>query len=338
MTTPPRSTSPDLLDSVLASLRVVSLPLSARFRGVEHREIGLIQGPAGWGEFGPFLEYEPVEAARWLASAIEAAYEGFPSPEREFVPVNATVPAVRDDQVERVLSRYDGCTTAKVKVAERGQSLHDDLARVAATRVVMGPDARIRIDANGGWTVDDALDAIAQLAPYGLEYVEQPCARVEDLAALRVRLARNGIDVLVAADESIRKAEDPFRVKQLNAADVAVVKVAPLGGARTALRIAEQIDLPVVVSSALDSSVGMSAGVAFAAALPDLPFACGLGTIELFEGDVSTDSVVPQRGWIRTRTVTPDPELLERWAASADRLAWWQRRVRDAYAHLPQNH
>ncbi len=322
------------LADILASLRVVSLPLNTRFRGVEHRELALIEGPYGWGEFGPFLEYEPPEAARWLASAIEAATLGFPEPVRGEVPVNATVPAVAPDRVAQVLARYDGCTTAKVKVAERGQALGDDLDRVAAVRAAMGAGGRVRIDANGAWTVDDALAAIRALSPYDLEYVEQPCATVEELAELRTALARNGIDVLIAADESIRKADDPMRVKALGAADVAVVKVAPLGGVRAALAVAEQIDLPVVVSSALDSSVGMSAGVAFAAALPRLPFACGLGTIELFDGDVVSTSLVPRAGLLRPGQVTPDPQLLERWAAPADRVAWWRERVARASAYL----
>lgn len=315
-------------------LHIVSLPLNTRFRGVDHREIALVEGPAGWGEFSPFLEYEPAEAARWLAAAIEVATHGFPDHVRDEVPVNATVPAVPADEVPLVLARYDGCTTAKVKVAERGQRLRDDLDRVAAVRAAMGAGGRVRIDANGAWTVDDALAAIRALSPYDLEYVEQPCATVEELAELRMALARNGIDVLIAADESIRKAEDPLRVKQLGAADVAVLKVAPLGGVRSALHIAEQIGLPVVVSSALDSSVGMAAGVAFAAALPQLPFACGLGTIELFDGDVVTTSVVPHGGVLRPGAVSPEPELLDRWAAPADRVAWWRERVARASAHL----
>lgn len=315
-------------------LHIVSLPLNTRFRGVGHREIALVEGPAGWGEFSPFLEYEPEEAARWLAAAIEVATHGFPTPVRDEVPVNATVPAVPADEVPRVLARYDGCTTAKVKVAERGQALGDDLDRVAAVRAAMGAGGRVRIDANGAWTVDDALAAIRALSPYDLEYVEQPCATVEELAQLRMALARNGIDVLIAADESIRKADDPLRVKQLGAADVAVLKVAPLGGVRGALRIAEQIGLPVVVSSALDSSVGMAAGVAFAATLPQLPFACGLGTIELFDGDVVTNSVVPHGGVLHPGAVSPEPELLERWAAPADRVAWWRERVARASAYL----
>lgn len=315
-------------------LHVVSLPLNTRFRGVDYREVALIQGPAGWGEFGPFLEYEPAEAARWLRSAVEAATVGFPEPVRDSVPVNATVPAVDPRAVPTVLARYDGCTTAKVKVAERGQSLTDDLDRIAAVRDVLGNAGKLRIDANGGWTVEDALQAIDALRAFDLEYVEQPCATVEELAELRIRLARNAIDVPTAADESIRKAEDPLRVKALGAADIAVLKVAPLGGVRSALTVAEQIDLPVVVSSALDSSVGMAAGVAFAAALPDLPYACGLGTIELFDGDVVTDPLVPRGGLLRPGAVAPDPELLDRWAAPADRVTWWRDRVGAAAAYL----
>ncbi|MDF8264626.1 o-succinylbenzoate synthase [Luteipulveratus flavus] len=322
------------LDELLEELRVVRLPLRTRFRGVQEREIAYVRGPFGWGEFAPFLEYEPSEAARWLSAAIEAAYEGWPSPVRDHVPVNATVPAVKAAEVPEVLSRYDGCRTAKVKVAERGQALQDDLDRVAAVRDVMGADARVRVDANGGWDVDQAVDAIARLAPYGLEYAEQPCATVEDLAALRKALARNGVDVLVAADESIRKAEDPMRVVRLDAADVAVVKVAPLGGVRAALDIATQLPVPVVVSSALDSSVGMAAGVALAAALPDLPFACGLGTVELLAADVTDDSLVPRSGEIGVRPVVVDDLLLDRWAAPRERWEHWMRRIAACHAEL----
>jgi len=199
---------------------------------VTTREAALVRGPKGWGEFAPFLEYDDAESSRWLAAAIEAAYHGWPAPVRDSVPVNATVPAVPAGEVAGVLQRYDGCTTAKVKVAELGQRLDDDVDRVAEVRGVMGPQARIRVDANGGWTVAEATDALRRLAAYGLEYAEQPCASVEELAELRVALARNGIGVLVAADESIRKAEDPMRVVREEAADVIVVKVAPLGGVR----------------------------------------------------------------------------------------------------------
>ncbi|WP_018157040.1 o-succinylbenzoate synthase [Demetria terragena] len=320
MSTPP-------LADLLSTLRVVRLPLRTRFRGVTEREIAYISGPVGVGEFAPFLEYEPVEASRWLASAIEAAYVGWPDPVRATIPVNATIPAVSAAEVPGVLHRYDGCTTAKIKVAEPGQTLQDDLDRVAAVRDAMGARAKIRVDANGGWSVDQAADALGKLAVYDLEYAEQPCATVEELRDLRMTLARNGIDVRVAADESIRKAEDPIRVAQLDAADVVVVKVAPLAGVQHALDVVAECGLPAVVSSALDSSVGIRAGLALAAALPQLEHACGLGTLGLFEADVVNESLVPVGGAIALRDVEPDPELLERYAAPAGRQGWWRERV-----------
>ncbi|HPF76513.1 MULTISPECIES: o-succinylbenzoate synthase [Phycicoccus] len=328
MTAPP-------LGDLLAGLRVVSIPMRVRFRGVTHREVALIEGPAGWGEFGPFLEYPPAEAARWLASAIESAYAARPAPLRASVPVNATIPAVPPDAVAAVLQRFPGCTTAKVKVAEAGQMLADDLDRVAAVRDAMGPSARIRVDANGGWSLTEATDAVGRLAAYDLEYVEQPCASVEELADLRKALARNRIDVPIAADESIRKAEDPLRVRDLEAADLVVVKVAPLGGVANALRIVDECGLPAVVSSALDTSVGISAGVALAAALPGLDHACGLGTVGLFDGDVTTDPLVPVGGLLPQRRVTPDPGLLTHWAAPPHRVAWWRERVEQAHGLFP---
>nr|WP_279671660.1 o-succinylbenzoate synthase [Flexivirga meconopsidis] len=319
---------------MLSTMRVVSIPMRVRFRGVLHREIAVFEGPSGWGEFSPFLEYAAPEAARWLGAAIDAAWGAWPTPVRASVPVNATVPAVPAIEVPAVLTRYDGCTTAKVKVAERGQSLDDDLSRVASVREVMGPDGCVRVDANGGWSVDDAVDALARLSSYGLEYAEQPCATVEELISLRKALAQRGIDVPIAADESIRKADDPLRVARVGAADVAVIKVAPLGGVRAALEIAQEAGLPTVVSSAIDSSVGIAAGLALAASLPDLPHACGLGTLELMDGDIVTDSLVPQAGSLRVRRPAPSPELLDRYAAPPDRVAWWRDRVTACYALL----
>lgn len=315
------------LPDLLASLRVVAIPLRVPFRGVTTREVALVEGPAGWGEFGPFLEYAPAEASRWLAAAVESAWEPWPDAVRGSVPVNATVPAVTPDRVAGVLARFPGCTTAKVKVAERGQVLADDVARVAAVREVMGRGARVRVDANGAWSVDDAVDALRRLSAHGLEYAEQPCATVEELRDLRIALARRGIDVPIAADESIRKAEDPLRVRDLEAADVVVVKVAPLGGVRAALRVVEECGLPAVVSSALDSSVGIASGVALAAALPSLDHACGLGTVALLEGDVTRQPLVPERGALAVGRVAVDDHLLDRWAATADRVAWWTHRV-----------
>ena len=320
------STAPDLA-ALLDGLRIVSIPMRVRFRGVTVREAGLIRGPKGWGEFSPFPEYDDAESSRWLAAAIEAGWVGWPDPLRASIPVNATVPAVPVTEVANILARYDGCSTAKVKVAEQGQQLKDDVDRVAAVRDLMGSQARIRVDANGGWTVAEATDALRRLAAYGLEYAEQPCASVAGLASLRVALARNGIDVLVAADESIRRADDPMRVVREEAADVIVVKVAPLGGVRTALDIAQECGLPTVVSSALDTSIGIRAGLALAAALPELPFACGLGTLELMAGDVTDDSLVPLGGSIALRELTIDEQLLERWRAPADREQWWRERL-----------
>ncbi|MBB2892889.1 o-succinylbenzoate synthase [Flexivirga oryzae] len=322
------------LDELLATMHVVSIPMRVRFRGVLHREIALFAGPSGWGEFSPFLEYDALEASRWLGAAVDAAWGSWPAPVRAAVPVNATVPAVAAAEVAPVLARYDGCRTAKVKVAERGQALADDVSRVAAVRDVMGANAHLRVDANGGWSVDDAVSAITALAPYDLEYVEQPCASVDELIDLRKRLAHNGIDIRIAADESIRKAEDPLRVARLGAADVAVVKVAPLGGVSAALRIATESALSTVVSSAIDSSVGIAAGVALAAALPELPFACGLGTLELMAGDVVLDPLVPQGGSLGVRRPQPDPALLERHRATADREQWWRERVTACHAEL----
>jgi o-succinylbenzoate synthase len=314
------------LDDLLDGLRVVALPMRVRFRGIDVREVALIEGPQGWGEFGPFVEYEPAEAAHWLASAVEAAYEAAPVPLRDRIPINATVPAVEAARVPEVLARFPGARTAKVKVAERGQTLADDVARVNAVRALV---PTVRVDANGGWTVAEAVSAVVALTADGpLEYVEQPCATVPELAEVRVL-----VDVPVAADESIRKADDPLRVVQSRAADVAVVKVAPLGGVRPLLDIAARIDVPVVVSSALDSAVGMSRGLLAAACLPELRHACGLGTGGLFVEDVA-ESLLPVDGYLPVGTVVPDAARLDALAATPERRQWWIERVAASYALL----
>ena len=328
---------PDL-DDLLGRVHVVSLPMTVRFRGVDHREVALIDGPEGWGEFAPFLEYDDDEATPWLAAAIEAAYGEFPTPVRTAVPVNATVPAVPADRVDEVLARFEGCTTAKVKVAEPGQQLSDDVDRVAAVRRALGPAGRLRVDANGAWEVEAAVDAIGRLAAYDLEYVEQPCATVEELATLRVVLARRGTDVAVAADESIRKADDPLRVAELEAADLIVVKVAPLGGVGSALRIVEACGLPAVVSSALDSSVGIAAGVALAAALPELDHACGLGTVGLFATDVADPPLTPIGGVLHPTTVVPAADRLAELAVDGVRRRWWTERISRCLSRHPSPH
>ncbi|GAA4684040.1 o-succinylbenzoate synthase [Nocardioides nanhaiensis] len=304
-------------------LRVLSIPMRTRFRGLEHREVALLEGPAGWGEWSPFLEYDAEVAAPWLACAREAAAGDWPDPVRTHVPVNVTVPACDPERAHAIV-RAGGCTTAKVKVAEPGQVLADDEARLEAVRDALGPAGLVRVDANGGWSVDDAVRAVAVLdqAAGGLEYVEQPCASVEELAAVRRRIA-----VPVAADESIRRAEDPYRVRDLEAADIAVLKVQPLGGVRACLRIAEQIGLPVVVSSALETSVGIAAGVALAAALPELPHACGLATVQLLTDDVAVSPLLPVDGVLPVGAPVVDLAALSRLAAAPERVAHWEARL-----------
>jgi o-succinylbenzoate synthase len=308
-------------------VRVYSIPMRTRFRGVTRREGVLIHGPAGWGEFSPFPDYEARECARWLAAAREAAYDGWPPPRREHIAVNVTIPAVSPERAH-ALTTASGCRTAKVKVAERGQRDDDDLARVEAVRDALGPAGRLRVDVNGVWDVEHAVAMINALRRFDLEYVEQPCATLAELARVRRR-----VDVPVAADESIRRAEDPLRVRAAAAADVAVLKVQPLGGVRAALRVAEACGLPVVVSSAVETSVGLAAGLALAAALPELPYACGLATLSLLEGDVAADPLTPSGGMIEVRRPRLDEAALAGYEVSASPVgAAWRRRVADAQA------
>ncbi|BCI51541.1 o-succinylbenzoate synthase [Mycolicibacterium litorale] len=314
--------TPTLAD-LLDRLHVVALPMRVRFRGITVRELALIEGPAGWGEFGPFLEYEPPEASTWLTAAIEAAYSAAPEVRRDRIPINATVPAVAAGQVPEVLARFPGARTAKVKVAEPGQTLADDVARVNAVRAAV---PTVRVDANGGWTVDEAVAAASALTADGpLEYLEQPCRTVGELAELRSR-----ISVPIAADESIRKADDPLHVVRAGAADVAVVKVAPLGGVRPLLDIAARLDIPIVVSSALDSAVGIARGLYAAAALPRLEHACGLGTGGLFVEDVAAP-LTPVDGELPVASVAPDPDRLAALAAAPERRQWWIERIAECF-------
>jgi len=307
----------ELLAGLLPTLRAFAIPMRNRFRGITVREGALLHGPAGWGEFSPFAEYGPAESSRWLASAIESATIGWPEPVRDTVGVNVTVPAVGPAVAHEIAAR-SGCRTAKVKVAEPGQGERDDLERVAAVREALGPAGRIRVDANGGWDVDQAARMLSRLASFGLEYAEQPCATLDELASLR-RLT----SVPLAADESIRKASDPLAVRVAGAADIVVLKVAPLGGVRPALRVAAGCGLPVVVSSAVESSVGLAAGVALAAALPELDYDCGLATMSLLTGDVTGDPLVPAGGMLAVRAGEVDFERLAAW--ECDPAAWRER-------------
>jgi O-succinylbenzoate synthase len=324
-----QSTPHDVLPELLGTLRAFAIPMRTKFRGITVREGALIQGPAGWGEFSPFTEYGPAESARWLASAIESATVPWPAPLRDSVPVNVTVPAVGPERAYEITAA-SGCRTAKVKVAEKGQAEAEDIERVAAVRDALdaaAPGGRIRVDANGGWTVAQAARLLHQLDHYGLEYAEQPCATLEELAELR-RL----VDIPVAADESIRKAEDPLRVRAAGAADIVMIKVQPLGGVRAALRVAEACGLPAVVSSAVDSSVGLAAGVALAAALPQLPYACGLATMSLLSGDVTAEPLTETGGALPVRRPPVDPGALAEWETDPGP---WRARARAAARYLP---
>lgn len=327
------------LGELIDRAHVVALPLVTRFRGIELREALLLEGPQGWTEFSPFTEYDDAQAATWLAGALDFGWRAVPAPVRDRVPVNATVPAVPATAVPDVLARYDGCRTAKVKVASvgsaespHGGTLADDVGRVRAVREAMGPEGRIRIDANGAWSVDEAERALHALAEFDLEYAEQPCASIDELAELRRRVKHMGIPV--AADESVRKASDPIAVAHAGAADLLVVKAQPLGGVRRALEIVAEAGLPAVVSSALDTSVGLSMGVALAAALPDLDFDCGLGTAALLAADVAAPALTAVGGALPTGRVAADAALLSARAASTARRDWWLDRLARCHAVL----
>ncbi|MGK0716171.1 o-succinylbenzoate synthase [Leucobacter sp. W1153] len=338
---------------MLAAARVVAVPTRTRFRGISVREAVVFESPQGASEFSPFPEYDDVEAAPWLAAAVEFGWGKLPTTRRQWIEVNATVPAVAAEEVPGVLARFPGCRTVKVKVAERGQVLADDVTRVRAVRQEMGDDALLRIDANGGWSLAEAEEALKALAPFDLDYAEQPCASVPDLAELRRRLgappAARGAgsneaglarampgEIRIAADESVRKAADPLAVARAGAADLLVIKAQPLGGVARSLEIVREAGLPVVVSSALDTSVGIAMGLHLAAALPEgqLAGACGLGTVALLAGDVTRDQLVPIDGGIAVRRPALDRGLLTRFAASPERVTWWRERIARCYALL----
>lgn len=322
----------------VGDLRVYAVPMVERFRGITVREGVLLRGPAGWGEFCPFAEYDDQVASSWLATAVEAATVGWPRPVRDRVPVNVTVPVVGATRAREIVAA-SGCRTAKVKVADTPGSLggaDGDLARVEAVRDALGPDGAVRVDANGAWDVDTAVSAIRALdrAAAGLQYVEQPCRTLDELAQVRHR-----VDVPIAADESIRRAEDPLRVAVAGAADVAVIKCTPLGGVVRSLAVARDVaaaaGLRCVVSSALETSVGLAAQLALAGALPELELACGLGTSSLLTDDVvaADQRLLPVRGELAVpaRAPEPDPDACARLAQpDPDRRDWWLNRLERA--------
>ena len=305
-----------MLDSILDSLKVVALSTTTDFRAITSREVALFQGPQGWAEFSPFLEYSHEESIPWLVSAIEAAFAQTPPLIRSDIPVNATLPALDDPtEIEQILSAFEGVSVVKVKV---GTEISADLARVACVRELR-PHAKIRIDVNGLWSVDEAHEFLDQVGE--IEYVEQPCSTIEELRELKKRCT-----VKIAGDEVIRKAKDPLDLDLADAIDILMLKVAPLGGITRAMEIARHHQLPVVVSSALESAVGISHGLKLAAALPELNFACGLGTGVLLAEDVAKIPII--NGAMRVRDVSPDTDAFEKYAVSSERLNWWRNRVR----------
>jgi O-succinylbenzoate synthase len=295
-----------------------------RFRRVDHREAVLVRGPLGWGEFSPFPDYPPEVTTRWLAAALELACSELPDPVRTEISVNVTVPST-DPATAVALVLESGATTAKVKIGEPGQSESDDLDRVRAVRETLGPEGKVRVDVNAGWDLDTAASRIERLAVFDLEYVEQPVATLEDMKALRTR-----VSVPLAADELVRQSPHPLRVIEEGAADVLVLKVQPMGGVSRVLDLANRSTIPVVISSALETSVGMYGGLLAASLIPDLPYACGLGTVALIEGDPTLDPLIPRDGLLEVRRPVPDPALLARWRPDPQRGAEMMRRLRDA--------
>jgi len=304
--------------SLLESLRVVALPTKTNFRGINLREVALFKGEYGWGEFSPFLEYGYEESAPWLASAIEAATKPRPQLFRKSVKVNGTIPATNDkDVINSLIASYEGVKTYKVKV---GDNLSEDIVRLARIRS-LGRDIKIRIDVNGLWSVKDALTNLyafyEEVGPF--EYVEQPCATIEELRELKASIQ---IPLKIAVDEAVRKAKDPFAINLDGAADILMLKVQPLGGITRAHEIAQHHNLPVVVSSALESAVGINYGLALAASFEEMEFDCGLATASLLSADVGHLPIVD--GEIAIREIEPNFEGLE---VSAERYEWWKNRI-----------
>lgn len=305
-------------------LHPVRIPMRQRFRRVDHREAVLVRGPGGWGEFSPFPDYPPEVTTRWLAAALELAYGKLPEPGRPEVPVNVTVPAT-DPHTAVALVLESGASTAKVKIAEPGDSEESDFERVRAVRGALGPEGHLRVDANAGWDLETAVERITRLAEFDLQYVEQPVGTVEEMRELRKR-----VPVPIAADELVRQSPHPLRVIEEGAADFIILKVQPMGGVSRVLDIASRSAVPVVISSALETSVGMYGGLLAASLLPELSYACGLGTVAMNEGDPTLDPLVPIDGVLRVRRPEPDPELLARWLPEPSRGAEMLRRLRAA--------
>ena len=306
---------------LLSRVEVVGIPTRTNFRGVKLREIALIKGEKRWGEFSPFADYSVERDALWLSAALEAANEEFPKPVRTRIPINATLPEVPLSQVSEVLSWFPGSTTVKVKVGTA-----DDEARIREVFAHI-PDARLRLDANGLFTIAQAQEFLTSLYnKYGhkIEYVEQPCASLAENRALK-------LPIPIAIDENLRLGDDISEINSV--ADVVIVKVAPLGGVNRALKLIERLDKPVVISSALESSIGMVAGIALAAHLPQ-EMVCGLGTVALLDGDLVTDPSLPNAGSVEVREVTLDPKRVAEFRLPQEQVTKWHNRIARAFERV----
>lgn len=314
-----------MLQELFSTMRVVALPTKTNFRGINIREVALFRGEYGWGEFSPFLEYGYEECAPWLSSAIEAATQPRPHIYRNSVRVNGTIPALNDPlDIEKIVDSFPGVDTFKVKV---GENLPEDIVRLARVRA-LHPKAKIRIDVNGNWDVATAVNNLRaiyeNIGP--LEYVEQPCATVEELRELKQKLK---LDIKIAGDEVLRKAADPFAVDLVGAVDIVMLKVQPLGGIARAHKLAKHHNLPVVISSALESAVGINYGLILAASIPEMNFDCGLGTGSLLNADVADLPIT--NGEIQITDFEPNFNHIE---VAPDRFEWWKNRVMKTAEHL----
>ncbi len=316
------------LNALLAAARVVSIPLRTKFRGITERELLVFEGPNGWSEWAAFPDYDDEEAASWLAAALEWGYGELPSPQHTHIKVNAILPAVSPSEIGKILARAGRFETVKVKVAEQGQPVSDDIARIQEVKNLY-PEAKIRVDANGGFEIAQAIALIEALTSLGisLEYFEQPVKTIAELAELRVQVSRHDFVTLIAADESVRKSSDPLAVEMAAAADLLVLKSAPLGGIAAALQIANSSKLPIVPSSGMQSSIGLAAELHFAASLGELEFDAGLGTINLFAGDLVRDSLRPVEGVLEVRRPELNTSALETFGAEDHRYDWWLERL-----------
>ena len=312
----------------MAAARVVSIPLRTHFRGMTERELLVFEGPNGWSEWAAFPEYSDEEATVWLEAALEWGYGDLSKPKRTQVKVNAILPAVNGEEIAKVLSRAGKFETVKIKVAEPGQDISLDLERIQEVKQLY-PEAKIRLDANGGFEIPQALELLEKLSGLGikLEYFEQPVKSIAELAELRLEMSKRGLETLVAADESVRKSSDPLAVEIAGAADILVLKSAPLGGVAKALEVAASSKLPIAASSAMQSSIGLAAELHFAASLASSSYDAGLGTLNLFAGDLVKDSLKPVDGVLEVRRETLNPAALEIFNAEDHRYDWWIERL-----------